>query len=166
MSVGFLLLSGAVLLAAGAVVALRNLTYAALALAGTLIGAAGLFVLLSAEFLAAVQVLIYAGAVVTLILFAIMFAQSEPPEAQAEQQTVAKGPFQLRPVKWVTAMVGGGLLAFALARVDAWWALPTGGDDFARLGEALFGPYLLAFELLSLLLLVALIGAVVLARRE
>jgi len=163
-SVAFAFIALAVLLAAGAVVALRNLTYAALALAAALLGAAGLFVLLNAEFLAAMQVLIYAGAVVTLILFAIMFAQGEPPGTEAERQTEVERRFH--PLKLALAFAGGTALATALSLVEAWWARPGGGDDFPRLGGALFGPYLLAFELLSLLLLVALIGAVMLARRE
>ncbi|MCX8103632.1 MAG: NADH-quinone oxidoreductase subunit J [Candidatus Bipolaricaulota bacterium] len=75
----FSLLAVIVLVTAVMAVRAKNLTYAALWLAGTLVSVAAIFLTLGAEFLAAVQVLIYAGAVITLILFAIMFAQEEIP---------------------------------------------------------------------------------------
>ncbi|MCS6903672.1 MAG: NADH-quinone oxidoreductase subunit J [Candidatus Bipolaricaulota bacterium] len=75
----FGLLAVIVLVTAVMAVRAKNLTYAALWLAGTLVSVAAIFLTLGAEFLAAVQVLIYAGAVITLILFAIMFAQEEIP---------------------------------------------------------------------------------------
>ncbi|MCS6937512.1 MAG: NADH-quinone oxidoreductase subunit J [Candidatus Bipolaricaulota bacterium] len=75
----FSLLAVIVLVTAVMAVRAKNLTYAALWLAGTLVSVAAIFLTLGAEFLAAMQVLIYAGAVITLILFAIMFAQEEIP---------------------------------------------------------------------------------------
>lgn len=75
----FIVLAALVLITAVMAVRTQKLTYAALWLAGTLVSVAAIFLSLGAEFLAAVQVLIYAGAVITLILFAIMFAQEEIP---------------------------------------------------------------------------------------
>jgi NADH-quinone oxidoreductase subunit J len=77
----FFLLAVLVLITAVMAVRAQKLTYAALWLAGTLVTVAALFLSLGAEFLAAMQVLIYAGAVITLILFAIMFAQEESPSS-------------------------------------------------------------------------------------
>lgn len=139
----------------------ETLTYSALWLAAMLIGVAGLFLTLGAEFLAVIQVIIYAGAVVSLILFAIMFAQH-------------RGSRYSDPSPQVTNRARGGLLAALLVLilfvlllgVAPWRVPPQGREGFLELGQAIFKDYLLPFEVLSVLLLAALVGAVFLAKRE
>lgn len=141
------------------VVLLRNVVYAALALILALLAVAGIFLLLSAEFLALVQVLIYGGAVVILLLFALMLTRvRDMPLAMDNPQ---------RPL---AALAAGALLSvFILAAVGGAWpgdveqihAIPL--QDF---GESLFSTWALPFEVASLVLLVALIGAIVLASVE
>lgn len=141
---------------ASAVMVLRStkLTYAALWLAGLLVSVAALFLTLGAQFLAVVQILIYAGAVVTLILFAIMLA---PRGGELSMKNGAK---------LALAVLLLVLLAGSMFMSTSWRALPTGLESFSDITETLFGPYFLAFEILSVLLLAALIGAVWMARKE
>lgn len=157
----------AVLLIAGglATVTLRNAVHASLALVGTLLTLALLFVTLSAHFLAAVQVIVYAGAIMVLFLFVIMLLNAARPTT---------GP---DPVPWLRplALAGGAVLAASLA-VTAFSfraPLPLAQADAALrggapgpIGEVLFTRFLLPFEAVSILLLVAIVGAVSLVRRD
>ena len=125
-------------------------------------GVAGLYLLLNASFVAAAQVLVYVGAVNVLILFAIMLVNKR------EQLQEIKG---LKIRKFLSGLVCTGLLLLLL-RVDLTtnWILP-GPDSIGelsteRIGEHLFTDYLLPFEVASVLLLMAMIGAIVLARRD
>ena len=123
---------------------------------------AGLYLLLNASFVAAAQMMIYVGAVNVLILFAIMLVN--------KKETMAEIPgLALRRV--LSGAVCAGLLVLLL-RVDFTtpWALPgpvpVGEEATIRIGEHFFSDYLLPFELASVLLLMAMIGAIVLARRD
>ena len=156
------LIAAAVTLGAGVVVVTaRNLVHAALSLIVTLFGVAILFVLLQAGFLAAVQVVLYIGAIAILIIFAIMLTR------RVMQDT---GPQTNR--YWGLAAVLSAAMFISLVLVmrqvpglQAVSGATVPGDSLERLGFALVDPnqYMLPFELASVLLLVALIGSIVIA---
>ncbi len=173
----FAFLSVAVVISAAMVLRSAKLTYAALWLAGTLVAVAGIFLSLGAEFLAAMQVLIYAGAVITLMLFAIMFASEgefsnpsprspQPSTLQGEGNGEGQGAKRANLQSLLLVVAFLSLLLVAVLGPSVWQTAPTGWETFRAIGETLFGSHLLAFEILSLLLLAALIGAVFLARRS
>lgn len=148
--------------AALGVVLLSNIVYSAFLLGGVFISIAGLYLLLNADFVAAAQVLIYIGAVNVLILFAIMLVNKRESFAPVRNGWV-------RPV--VTAVVSLGLFALLSTMVLVTpWSLSTGtsaGDNSIMLiGQHFFSDFLLPFELASILLLMAMVGAIILARRE
>jgi NADH-quinone oxidoreductase subunit J len=135
----------------------KNLVHCVLWLAVTLLGTAALYVLLSAPFLAGVQVLLYTGGIITLMLFGVMLTHRHHRlQVENEQSGKIAGA--------TAASVIFGILATAVFQTDAF---PPAGElsgDTADLGRAIFTEHLLAFEVLSLLLLAAMIGAIVLAR--
>jgi NADH-quinone oxidoreductase subunit J len=150
------------------VVASRNPVHAALSLVATLFGIAVLFIAEEANFLAAVQVIVYAGAIVVLFLFVIMFLGVDRADNLRVEplvgQRVAAGVLGIG----VTALV---IAAFADTGFEATGAKSTVGElsdgsrpDINILGEALFTRYVFAFELTSVLLVIAVVGAVLLAR--
>lgn len=157
-----LLLLGALTAVAGVgVVAARNVLHAALALVATLMGVAGIFILLGAEFVGLVQVLVYVGAVVVLFLFGIMLTAARP---------VGTRPVVDNNQRWMAAAVAFGVFSVLAAGMWAAFhgqtlelkhAFPT-----TELGLALFTEWILPFEVVSILLLAALIGAIVLARKD
>jgi NADH-quinone oxidoreductase subunit J len=140
------------------VVLSRNLFHSVLWLALALVGTAGLFVLLHAEFLAAVQVLLYAGGVVTIVVFAIMLTERLVGETlrQTNRGIVAGAV--------AAAAVFVGLAGTILRAPRA--ATPTADLTTAALGKALLTEWVLAFEVLGVLLVAALLGALYLARTE
>ncbi|MFG1919754.1 NADH-quinone oxidoreductase subunit J [Micromonospora sp. NPDC048898] len=155
-----LLALGAVAVGAGVlVVTTKHLVRAGLYLVVCLGALAGDFLVLSAELVAWVQVLIYVGAVVVLLLFAVMLTRA-PIGASDDLD---------RP-GWPAALIGGGVgLGLTVLLVDAYrWstvALPDAGTA-ERLGEQIFQSWVLPFEVLSVLLLSALVGAIVLSRPD
>ena len=158
----FVLLAGAVVIGSLGVVLLPNIVYAAFLLGGVFLAVAGLYLMLNASFIAAAQVLIYVGAVNVLILFAIMLVNKK--EAMA-----ASPGMGLR--RLLSSGVCLGLLTLLLrVAFTTPWATPgpqsIGEDAVISLGEHFFSDYLLTFELASVLLLMAMIGAIVLARRD
>ena len=158
----FALLSATLVVGALGVVLLPNVVYAAFLLGGVFLSVAGLYLLLNASFVAAAQVLVYVGAVNVLILFAIMLVN--------KRETMAAIPgLGLR--RLLSGAVCGGLFVLLLrVAFTTPWALPgplpVGEEATIRIGEHLFSDYLLPFELASVLLLMAMIGAIVLARRD
>jgi len=158
----FLLLAVLVVAAALTVVAHPSPVYSACALVVTLFLLSVFFVALDAQLVAVLQVIVYAGAIVVLFLFVIMLLNLTQPESR---------PTAGVPV--VAVAVGGGigiaaLVAAALRRVPPAGApaLPEGFGDTAALARRLFTAYVLPFELTSVLLLVAIVGAVGLASRK
>ena len=140
------------------VVATRNVVHAALFLLLSLLGAAGAYLLLFAEFLALVQVLIYGGAVTIVVLFAVMLTRSsEYPRITDNRQW---------PLALITALVLSAVLgaAFWLTPADA--AAERKAPVFTDLASSLFTKWALPFEIASLVLLVALIGAIIIARAQ
>lgn len=149
------------------VVALRNPVHNALSLVATLFGVAVLYVAQGAYFLAAVQVIVYAGAIVVLILFVMMLLGVDRFERLVKER---------RPSNLALAGgLAGGFAVLTLVAVLAGTANVTGqravtgaldaDNDLEVIGEALFTKYVFAFEITSLLLMVAIVGAVVLSRR-
>lgn len=148
--------------AALGVVLLSNIVYSAFLLGGVFISIAGLYILLNAGFVAAAQVLVYVGAVNVLILFGIMLVNKREDFVAIRNAWIGRA---------VTAVVCSGLFALLSSMVLATpWAFsgaPAAGDESTVIiGKHLFSDFLLPFELASVLLLMALIGAIVLARRE
>ena len=158
----FLALSVTLLIGAFGVVLLPNIVYAAFLLGGVFLSMAGLYLLLNASFVAAAQVLIYVGAVNVLILFAIMLVNKREPLQDMPGLLLRR---------LLSAAVCAGLLALLL-RVALTMPWPTPGPTsigegaVVRIAEHFFSDYLLPFELASVLLLMAMIGAIVLARRD
>lgn len=147
------------LLAAVFAVTLRNIFRAALSLAFALTGVAGVYFVLHAEFLGAMQILLYVGAVMTLIIFVVMLT------SRIGDKTNPTSNRQALPV-----LIGALLLALFLIRLirKTPWAVQKTLTtvDAVEIGKALMGPYVLPFELISLVLVVVLIGAIVTARSD
>ncbi len=144
------------------VVLLPNIVYSAFLLGGVFLSVAGLYLMLNASFVAAAQVLVYVGAVNVLILFAIMLVNKK-------ENLEAIPGLALRRVLSGAVCAGLFALLMRVAFVTPWplpGPEPVGEDATIRIGEHLFSDYLLPFELASVLLLIAMIGAIVLARRD
>ena len=150
------------------VVLLPKIVHSAFLLAGVFISISGLDILLNADFVAAAQILVYVGAVNVLILFAIMLVnkQEEYPEL-AGRKLFGRTIRQL-----ATAVVCLGLFALlgTMVLVTPWSLDSTSpaviDNTIVALGEHFFSDYLLPFELASVLLLMAMVGAIILARRD
>lgn len=148
--------------AALGVVLLSNIVYSAFLLGGVFISIAGMYLLLNADFVAAAQILIYIGAVNVLILFAIMLVNKREDFKPMRNAWV-------RPA--LTAVVSAGIFALLSVMILATpWALSPSGTpgsgSIIAIGEHFFTDFLLPFELASVLLLMAMVGAIILARRE
>jgi NADH:ubiquinone oxidoreductase subunit 6 (subunit J) len=157
-SVLFFLLAIGVVGAGIAVVTLRNIIHSAVAMMICFGSLAGMYALLGAPIVAAAQVLIYLGAISVLILFAIMLTQAGDANLPA--------PFHRQvPIAAVIALALIGLVGWAVIQTD-WAILPEAvGAAVADIANAIFTTYALPFEIISMLLLVAIIGAIFLARR-
>ena len=155
----FGLLAALVLVGAVWVVTLRNLFRAALSLGLVLLGVAGLFLLLEAEFLAFAQVLVYVGAILALIVFAIMLTAKlqGSPEASASRQPVS------------AAAVALGLFVVLVSATQGilWPAAPTAeAVSLPMLGQELVKTLVLPFEFVSLVFVAAMVGAIAIAARN
>jgi NADH-quinone oxidoreductase subunit J len=146
------------------VVVQRSPLYSALSLIGTLISLSALYVMLQAQFIAAMQVIVYAGAIMVLFVFVIMLLNVPAAAPHIEKQ------------KWLRYLgppLGAIMLAesyYVLRRVPD-WPFPTGAAAHStgttlNVGLALFTDYLLPFEVTSVLILMAVVGAIVLGKRE
>ena len=163
------LLTGAICLAGAlGVVLFRNPVHNALSLVATLFGVAVLFIAQEAYFLAAIQVIVYAGAIVILFLFVIMLLGVDRVESIEQEPLLGQRP--------VAAVLGIAILGLTLTALFSTAAEVTGDTsvlapldpeipDIERLGRVLFTDYIFAFEITAVLLTIAVIGAVVLARR-
>ena len=145
------------LFASFGVVATRNIVHAALFLLAALAGVAGLFVLLYAEFLALVQLLIYGGAIIIVILFALMLTRSGEYEGETETR---RRPF----AALAAALLFGLMVAVFVADAEQFNTNTREAVPFGALARDLFVEWAVPFEIASLVLLVALIGAVVIGR--
>lgn len=160
-NVAFGIIAAMMIFSAVRVVTTSNVVHAAAYLVMVLGGAAAQFILLGAEFIAITQVLVYIGAIVVLFLFGIMLTKA--PMAGSEK---------LSRDNWVlgslTSLVLLALLGYALIDGFGRDKLPEDlqPTDTRAVSDAIFGTYLVPFEVISLLLLAALIGAIVIARRD
>jgi NADH-quinone oxidoreductase subunit J len=157
-TVVFYSLAAIILLSAAGVALAPNILYSAFALLGTLGGVAGLYLLLGADFVGIAQLLIYVGGILVLILFAVLL-------------TNRIGDLRLSNLSagiMVAAPAAVAIMAMlAKSSIDTPWPLTetATAPTTARLGDAFLKEYLLPFELASLILLMALVGAMVIARR-
>ncbi|MET0800077.1 MAG: NADH-quinone oxidoreductase subunit J [Actinomycetota bacterium] len=148
-------------LAAIAVVTARNVVHAALYLVVALLSVAGVYLLLGAEFVGWVQILIYVGAIVILFLFGLMLTKAPIGRDTLDNQQ-----------RWLGALVGVGVFAGLVFLIQEAFpvqeaqAFETFQGTTGAVGEAIFSTYVLPFEAVSFLLLAALIGAIVLARKD
>jgi len=163
----FVVFAVTALLTALNVLVQRNPLYSALSLIGTLASLSAVYMTLRAQFIAAIQVVVYAGAIMVLFVFVIMLLNVPKDQPQIEKQ---KG------LRYLAIPFAGLLIAetfTVLQRLPSrsMPALPSTGGDQAvgttwSIGTALFTDYLLPFEVTSVLILMAVVGAMVLARRE
>jgi NADH-quinone oxidoreductase subunit J len=140
------------------IIVTRNLLHAVLLLILSFVGIAGVFITLSADFVAVVQVLVYAGAIAVLMIFAVMLT---PASGRRNEGNILQLP----------ALVLSGLLiagvSYIVVQTD--WRVAARGSfqtTAADIGDALVQPFVLPFEIASVLLVVALIGAIVLVRED
>lgn len=143
------------------VVTVRNVVHAALYLVVTLMSAAGLYILLFAEFVAWVQVLVYVGAIIVLMLFGLMLTRAP----------IGKGDFDndQKPLAALVALAVFGVMTWILVRAFDGTEIGfarTQGTTSREVGQEIFSKYVLPFEVVSVLLLAALVGAVLIARRD
>jgi NADH-quinone oxidoreductase subunit J len=156
--VAFWILAATTAVCAVMVAAVRDLIHAVLFLTLTFVGVAGIYIVLSADFVAVAQVLIYAGAIAVLLTFAVMLT---PAADRRNSETAFQAP----------ALVLAGLVLAVIVFViyDTEWRL-SGAEAFsttaASLGEAFLKPYVVPFEVASVLLVTAMVGAIVLAKEE
>src|SRR5262245_53340411 len=149
------------------VIAQRNAVYSVLLLIASFGALSGLYVLLDAPFVAVIQIIVYAGAIMVLFLFVVMLLNAPHEETRYDEQVhplMRPGPMRL-----------GAVLAIGLV-VELTWALKKGAESgrfpggavssVSAIGRLLFTEYAFAFEVTSILIIVAMVGAVVLARRE
>lgn len=137
-----------------------HIVYSAFALMGALLGVAGLFVLLGADFLGVIQLLVYVGGILVLTLFAIMLTH-RVADVQVSNRAVGRLSAALLAGAVLVGLVRAGRRAAWVVAEPAPLAPTTAG-----IGQAFLGPWLLPFEVASVVLLVALVGAVVLSRKE
>ncbi|MFM7382547.1 MAG: NADH-quinone oxidoreductase subunit J [Microcystaceae cyanobacterium] len=160
--VSFAILAALVIGAALGVVLLSNIVYSAFLLGGVFISISGIYILLNADFVAAAQILIYVGAINVLILFAIMLVNK-------------REDFSKIPGRWLRNAATGlvclgifGLLG-TMILITPWSLAITAStidNTIVEIGKHFFSDFLLPFELASVLLLMAMVGAIILARRD
>ena len=144
------------------VVALRNPVYSALSLLIMFFHVAGLYVTLHAEFLAAVQIVVYAGAILVLYLFVVMLLSIKSEERYHNQLPVAGLLGVVLCTEVILLLIQSQTGAAAPAASD----LVEGPGNTEMIGEALYSTYLFPFEVASLILLVAMIGAIILVKKD
>lgn len=157
----YLVIGTTVLVSAFKVVTSKNVVHAALFLVGALAGTAGLFLMLSAEFVAWVLVLVYIGAVIVLFLFGIMITRAPTGIDEGLDSENKVGPAVLS-VSLFLLLAWSSLMAFGSTPVER-IGEPTSTDV---IGDSLLGRYVIPFEVVSFVLLAALIGGITIARRD
>ena len=153
--------AGAVAVAAAVLVVVsRRIVHAALWLVVALGAIAGCFGVLHAEFVALVQILVYVGAIVVLVLFALMLTKA--PTNPLPELTTGRSPFAAVVAAVLALILGAGVvLAFGNEKIE-----PVTGGSATAIGTQVFKNWVLPFEVLSVLLLAALIGAIALSQRK
>jgi len=157
----FYLLAAVTVVSALGVALSRNVVYSAFALMGALLGVAGLFVLLGADFLGVVQLLVYVGGILVLTLFAVMLTQ-RIADVHVSNRAVGRLPGAVLVAALFAWLAAVGVRATWKVAPEAAPAAPTTWG----VGDAFLREYALPFEVASVVLLVALIGAIVVSRKE
>jgi NADH-quinone oxidoreductase subunit J len=165
--VAFYVFGAIAVVASMLVIAQKNPIYSVLLLIGSFGALSGLYVLLDAPFVAVIQIIVYAGAIMVLFLFVVMLLNAPHEDTEYDERVhplLRPGPLRF-----------GAVLALGLA-AELWWALSKGQEtgpfsgagvsSVAAIGRSLFTDYAFAFEVTSVLILVAMLGAVILARKE
>jgi NADH-quinone oxidoreductase subunit J len=159
-NIAFFVIAAAMVIAAVRVVTANNIVRAALYLVVVLAGVAAQYILLAAEFTAVVQVLIYIGAIIVLFLFGIMLTRApigQTADLDNDQRWLAV----------LVALLLFGVLAWTLNDAFSGAKIHVAAPQTtAQVGDSIFGAYLVPFEVVSVLLLAALVGAIVIARRD
>ncbi len=156
----FIILALVTLIPAVVVVTSQNIVRSALSLIPTFLGVTGLYILLQAEFVAGIQILIYAGAITVLILFVIML--TEGGSGRWARQTNEQVPLGATAAVWLAFLI---LVVFFRTT----WPASVGSPppyNVVAVGNAFLTDYVLIFEVTSIVLLVSLVGAMIIARRE
>ena len=151
----------AVVSALGMVLNLRNAVAAAMSLVVTMVSLGGIFLLLEAHLVAVIQIMVYAGAIVVLFLFVVMLLNLRSDEFAPGRQWLTKGAALL-----LVVAAGAHLVRIVSADLPEPGPPPAGFGGYAQLGVSLFTDYVLLVEMASLLLLAAIVGAVILAKRK
>ena len=161
-NVFFGIIAAVMVIGALRVVTSSNVVHAALWLVAVLAGAAALYILLAAEFVAVTQVLVYVGAVMVLFIFGTMLTRAQ---IGRETNLNNRGAW---PIGLLVALVLGGTLTYVLVDAFGKDKLPASPDiqSVQAVSDSIFGPYLIPFWALSFVLLAAMVGAIVLARRD
>jgi NADH-quinone oxidoreductase subunit J len=166
-AIAFYLFGAVAVVASLLVIAQRNPVYSVLLLIGSFGALSGLYVLLDAPFVAVIQIIVYAGAIMVLFLFVVMLLNAPHEETEFDERVhplLRPGPMRLGAV---LALVLIGELGWALSRTGDTGAFPGGSvSSVSVIGRSLFTDYAFSFEVTSILILVAMVGAVVLARRD
>jgi len=156
----FYILAAITVLSAGITAFSRNIVYSAFALFGAFAGVAGIYILLGADFLFIIQIFIYIGGILVVTIFAVMLTQG-----------IAEVNVSNRAVGFMPALItmagAGAVMLYAIVRTP-WYhakAAPLAPTTYG-IGNAFLGPYVLPFEVASIVLLAALVGAVVISRQE
>jgi NADH:ubiquinone oxidoreductase subunit 6 (subunit J) len=138
----------------------RNIVYSAFALFGAFAGVAGIYILLAADFLFIIQIFIYIGGILVVTIFAVMLTQG------IADMNVSNRAVGVVPALLITA-VAGGVMGYAIVRTPWYHAKPGPiSPTTYGIGNAFLGPYVLPFEIASIVLLAALVGAIVISRQE
>jgi NADH-quinone oxidoreductase subunit J len=161
----FVLAGAACLAGALGVVLSENPVHAALSLVGTLFGIAVLFVAQEANFVAAVQVIVYAGAIVVLILFVLMLLGVDRVEDLRVEPLVGQRAAAAVVSLGILALTVGALASTGYEATGVVGEIDEAVPDVDRLGRSLFTDFVYAFEITSVLLVIAVVGAILLARR-
>jgi len=141
----------------------RNLVRAVLWLGLTLATTSMFYIMLNAPFLATLQLILYTGGVLSLMLFGVMLTRRSNEQEGVEVHNESNGQRRALPIVAVTA----GLIVMAVGRTDLSVAAPAAvKPEIREIGQRILGAHLLAFEVLSVLLLAAMVGAIVIARRK
>jgi NADH-quinone oxidoreductase subunit J len=158
----FVIFSVPLLVAALGVVTAKNPVNAAMSLVAAFFFLAGIYVLLVAHLVAFLQILVYAGAIMVVFLFVIMLLQLHDQDLQDAR---------LKAIQWAGIVGAAGVVAVVVQAIQSagvlpWKAVPESFGTVKAVGQLLFTQYLLPFEATSLLLLVAIVGAVVVAKQR
>lgn len=157
MTFWFTLMSGLLIFFALGTVMSSNLIHSAFLMIGAFVAMAGLYVLLNADFLAMIQIWVYVGAIAVLMVFGIMLSRRGSPEE-------SNPPNRYKWIALLTAVVMFGLLARSVLKTSFHVVPSATGSTVIQIANALLKDYMVAFEAIGILLLVAVVGAIIIGK--